>query len=139
MSTGQLAAFVAYALAAILSAVFGAIYLVRSQFMPYHQEAVGVSWQQLDERFQALLLGLMRTVGGGFLAAGLSVAILLLIPFRGGEPWSRYALPAIGLASGLPALYATTFIRARTGAHTPVVASVAAVGLIVLGFVLSLF
>jgi len=73
MSGTMLAAFVAYALAALLSAVFGAIYLVRSQFMPYHQEAVGVAWEQLDQRLQALLLGLLRTVGGGFLAAGISV------------------------------------------------------------------
>jgi hypothetical protein len=138
MSIGQLAAFVCYALAASLSLVFGAMYLVRSQFMPYHQEAVGMAWQQLDPRFRALLLGLMRTTGGGLLTAGIRVAILLLIPFRGGEPWSRYAIPTIGLVSSVPALYATTMIRARTRAHTPVVASVAAVGLIVLGFILSL-
>ena len=139
MSGTMLAAFVAYALAALLSAVFGAIYLVRSQFMPYHQEAVGVAWQQLDQRLQALLVGLMRTVGGGFLAAGISVALLLLIPFRAGESWSRYALLAIGLASGLPALYATILIRARTGARTPIAASAAAVALVVLGFILSIF
>lgn len=50
MSTGQVAAFICYALAALLSLVFGAIYLVRSQFMPYHEEAVGIPWQQLDPR-----------------------------------------------------------------------------------------
>jgi hypothetical protein len=118
--------------------VFGAIYLVRSQFMPYHQEAVGIPWSQLDPRFQALLLGLLRVAGGGFLTAGICVAILLLIPFRGDEAWSRYAIPVIGLASSVPALYATVLIRARTGARTPVAASGAAVGLIVAGFVLSL-
>jgi hypothetical protein len=139
MSAGQWAAFVCYALAALLSLVFGALYLVRSQFMPYHQEAVGMPWQQLDPRFQALLLGLLRVAGGGFLTAGISVGILLILPYRGAEAWSRYAIPVIGLASGVPALYATILIRARAGARTPVAASAAAIGLIVTGFILSLF
>jgi hypothetical protein len=139
MSAGQVVAFVCYALAALLSLLFGTMYLVRSQFMPYHEEAVGIPWQQLDPRFQALLLGLLRTTGGGLLTAGICVAILLLIPFRGDEAWSRSAIPVIGLVSSVPALYATVLIRARTGARTPVAASGAAIGLILAGFVLSLF
>jgi hypothetical protein len=75
--------------------------------MPYHQEALGKSWQQLDQNLQALLLGLMRAAGGGLLATGISMAILLLIPFRTGESWSVYSIPAIGLLAAIPALYAT--------------------------------
>ena len=138
MNITFLAAFASYALAALLSMTFGATYLVRSQFMPYHQEALGIPWQQLDQRLQALLLGLMRTAGGGLLAGGLSTALLLLFPFRAGEPWSYYAIPAIGLVTVVPALYATILIRSRTRAHTPVAAGAAGVGLLVIGFILSL-
>jgi hypothetical protein len=139
MNTASIAAFVSYALAALLSMAFGIIYLVRSQFMPYHQEALDKPWQQLDARLQALLLGLMRTAGGGLLAGGISATILLLIPFRAGESWSLLAIPAIGLVTVLPTLYATVLIRSRTQAHTPVAASAIGVGLIVIGFIFSLF
>ncbi|MBN1429585.1 MAG: hypothetical protein JXB07_14540 [Anaerolineae bacterium] len=132
------AAFVVYALSVLLFCVFGIFYLVRSQFMPYHQEAVGKPWHQLDSRLQALLIGLMRTAGGGLLATGVAIAILLLTPFRAGEPWAKYAIPVIGLVGAIPSLYATMMVRSRTQAHSPVAASAAGVGLLVLGFVLSL-
>jgi hypothetical protein len=138
MDAISLAAFASFALAALISAAFGVLYLVRPRFMPYHQQALGLTWEELDHRLQALLLGLMRVAGGGMLAGGLSVAILLLVPFRAGEIWATYAILLIGLAGGLPALYATTLIRSRTQAHTPIAASAIGVGLLVLGTILSL-
>jgi len=138
MNSISIAAFVCYALAALLAVIFGIIYLGRSQFMPYHEEAIGTPWNKLDHRLQALLLGLMRTAGGGLLAGGLTVMILLLFPFRAGESWSLFAIPAIGLVTVVPALYATVLIRSRTRAHTPVAASAIGVGLLVVGFIFSL-
>jgi hypothetical protein len=138
MNSTTIVALVCYGLASLLSMVFGSIYLLRSQFLPYHQEALGKSWQELGQNLQALLLGLMRAAGGGLLGGGISIAILLLIPFRGGETWSLYAIPAIGLTTALPALYATTHIRARTQANTPVAASAIGVLLLGIGFILSL-
>jgi hypothetical protein len=137
VDTPDTAAFVCYGIVALASVVFGLLYLVRSSFMPYHQEAVGKPWQELDPRLRALLLGLLRVVGGGQVACGLSMAILLAFPFRDGESWSRWALPLIGLAATLPTLYATVSIRRKTGAHTPVWISVAGVALIGFGAVLS--
>jgi hypothetical protein len=138
MNPANLSAFVCYGLSAILSMLFGIIYLVRSKFMPYHQEALNKPWQQLDQNLRVLLIGLMRTAGGGLLATGTSVAILLLIPFRAGEFWSIYSIPVIGLLVAIPTLYATALIRLRTHAHTPVVASSLGVGLLVIGFILSI-
>jgi hypothetical protein len=129
--------FVSYGLAALLAATFGLVYLVRPRFMPYHQEALGVPWKQVDPRLQALLLGLMRTAGGGLFASALAIAIMLVIPLRAGEAWPRYSIPIVGLATAAPAFYATVLVRNRTGAHPPVLAAAAGIGLIVLGVVLS--
>jgi hypothetical protein len=133
----DLAALACYALVALSSMAFGALYLVRSSFMPYHADAVGKPWHELDPRLQALLLGLMRAAGGGLLTGGVTLAVLLAGPFRDGQSWSRWALPLIGLAATLPSLYATVSIRLRTGARTPVWVSVAGVVLVLLGAVLS--
>ena len=130
-------AFVFYGLAALLSAGFGVVYLLRPRFMPYHQEALGVPWPQVDPRLQALLLGLMRTAGGGLFASAIAIAIMLCVPLRAGEAWPRYAIPIIGLAASGPALHATLLVRRRTGARSPVLAAGAGIGLIVLGFVFS--
>jgi hypothetical protein len=137
MSIPFIAAFACYALGAIISIAFGVNYLLRSEFMPYHREAVGLDWQQLDPRMQALLTGLMRVAAGGMLAEGLSMLIMLQIPFRAGEIWAQYAIPTIGLVGALPTLYATLLIRRRTGAHTPVLAGAAGIALVVAGFILT--
>jgi hypothetical protein len=70
-------------------------------------------------------------------ASGLALAILLALPFRDGAAWSRWALALIGAAATLPSLYATVSIRLRTGARTPVWVSVAGVGLVGFGALLS--
>ena len=139
MSTTFTIAFACYALGALISIAFGVNYLLRSEFMPYHREAVGVDWQQLDPRMRVLLTGLMRVAAGGMLAEGLSMLIMLQIPFRAGQLWAQYAVPTIGLVGALPTLYATILIRARTGAHTPVLAGAAGILLVLAGFILTRF
>ena len=65
--------------------------------------------------------------------------IMLFIPFRAGELWAHYAIPAVWLITLLPSLYASVFIRTRTHAATPVSLAVTAVALTVVGFILSFF
>ena len=138
MSPAHVAASVCYAVIALVAIVFGAAYLVRSRIMPYHEEAIGRPWAELEPRLQTLLLGLLRLAGGGMLCGGVAIAILLAIPFRDGEAWSAVAMLVIGFLTLLPSLYATIFIRSRTGARTPVWVAVAGVGLLVAGSMLSL-
>jgi hypothetical protein len=106
--------------------------------MPYHSDALQRGWDELDSQLQALLLGLMRAVGGGWLAVGLSVAFLLVFAFRAGEAWARYAIPLVGLAAALPSLYAGLYVRNRTPASPPVKLVAVAVLLLIVGFVISL-
>lgn len=56
-------AMAGYIMSAIPLALFGAIYLTRSEFMPYHAAAVGQSWGEVAPGFQVLLLAMMRAVG----------------------------------------------------------------------------
>jgi len=137
MKATVLIAFICYSLCAVVSAVFAIIYLVRTRFVPYHQEALGLAWEKLEARLQTLLLALMRSAGGALLAASVSMAFLLLIPFRAEQACARYAIPIVGLTAALPAFYANILVRVRTKAHAPTIASAAAVGLLALGIIFS--
>jgi hypothetical protein len=106
--------------------------------MPYHSDALQRNWDELDSQLQALLLALMRAVGGGWLAVSLNVAFLLVFPFRAGETWARYAIPLVGLAAALPSLYAALYVRSRTPASPPVNLVVVVILLLILGFIISL-
>ncbi len=133
------AAFICYLIVALGAVLMGFTYLVRSKFMPYHQEALGQNWDQLDRRLQTLLIALMRGGGGVGVGSSISVIIMLFIPFRAGELWAHYAIPAVCLVTGLPLLYATLLVRTRTHASTPVAFVAAGIVLTIVGFILSFF
>jgi len=107
--------------------------------MPYHRQALGQNWDQIDKGQQALIIGSMRVISGGLLGANLGIMVMLLIPFRSGEMWSYYAIPAIGLITSLPILYGLLIVRLRTRARPPVAVTAAGCALIIIGLVLSLF
>ena len=138
MSSLDIAAAVCYFLTALIAFAYCFIYITRSEFMPYHKDAIELSWSELDKKLQVLILALMRAVGGGWLAAGISIIFLLIFPFREGETWSLYAIPIIGLAASFMSLYATLFVKRNTQANPPVNLVVAVIILLVLGFTLSL-
>ena len=138
MISTEFAATLCYALAVLVAMAFGVVYLTRSRFMPYHGDALQRSWDELDPHLQALLLALMRAVGGGWLAVSLNVAFLLVFPFRAGETWARYAIPLVGLAAALPSLYAALYVRTRTPASPPVSLVLVAILLLIVGFIISL-
>jgi hypothetical protein len=138
MTWANTSAFICYLLAALGSIGFGLVYLFRSSFMPYHRDALSTPWENLEKPFQALLFGLIKVAGGGFLVSGLSVVFMTLFPFRTGEVWARFAIPIVGLSMAFPALYATVHVRRHTSASPPVATTLITIALLLLGFALSM-
>ncbi len=130
-------AFGCYALVALAIVVLGAFYAGSSKILPYHQQVLGVSWDALGMRYQALFLALLR--GGGFcaLGCGLSMWALLLVPFRRQERWARGLILLIGLCCLGPSCYYTAALKLSTGAATPWQLPPAGVALLFAGFILS--
>lgn len=137
MSTLSLISFISYSLVALVSILFGLIYLIRNEFMPYHSKAIGSSWSDVERNLQVLIIALMRAAGGGFLATGLAILILLIVPWRAGDTWSIYAIPTIGLCGSLGTLYATLLVKTKTPGTPPVILSLLAIALTIIGFILS--
>jgi hypothetical protein len=121
--------------AAVMSVGGGVRYLLAPEFMPYHAEVVGKSWSQLDPRIQAIILGLLKIVGAGFFACGVSL-FWLLRPLSKGEVWSRWAVLSIGLSVWAPTQYVTLYLRTvAPEAHTPVALTASILALVVAGTV----
>jgi len=104
---------------ALLSLTVGTVYTTAPRIMHYHQEVLGVSWEDVRPREQLLLLALMRGVGLCGLVAGVAMGVLLLVPFRRGERWAAWALPGLGLMTTVPPAYHAVVLAAWTGASTP--------------------
>lgn len=130
--------FSCYLITAIVSIVFGIIYLTRPKFMPYHALALEKEWTELDIKTQTLILALMRVAGGGFLATGMTVILLMYLYIKTTEEWIIFIIPTIVFVTLLPSLYATLIVKNRTPGLPPVNLNLLLIGLMLTGFILSL-
>ena len=130
MKTLKTISFICYSLVAFLGFVFAFIYLTRTEFIPYHADAVGMEWNEVDANFQVLIIALMRVSGGGWLATSLSISFLLIAGRKFKKIWLKVALVAVGLAALIPSLYATLYVKNHSPADPPWLA--AAIGILLL-------
>ena len=130
--------FSCYLITAIVSIIFGIIYLTRSEFMPYHAVALEKEWTELDIRMQTLILALMRVAGGGFLATGMVVILLMYLYIKTTEEWIIFIIPTVGFVTSLSSLYATLLVKNRTPGLPPVNLTLMSIALMLTGFILSL-
>lgn len=126
---------------ALASLVVGVNYCTHEEFMPYHAEALQVSWEELGTtlfggRTQILLLALMDVAGGGMLALFVVLMTLILIPFRRDERWARILIPIAILALYVPTLIATLNVLTGTPATPPWIGALTACAAAVVGFLL---
>ena len=119
MSTRMKIALVCYLLVAVATVASGLLYFLASEIMPYHQQVVGMTWDKIDPRFQKMFLAFMHGTGFVSLVQGLTVIVLILIPFRKGESWARWTIPAIILTASVYLLYITLNLKSSTQASTP--------------------
>tara|TARA_B110000881_G_scaffold159603_1_gene142540 strand:- start:52 stop:306 length:255 start_codon:yes stop_codon:yes gene_type:complete len=68
---------------------------------------------------------------------GLSILILLLIPFRGGVRWAHWAIPLLGIVWYGFTLFVTATVAIKAHASTPWPAALVGIILIVVAFILS--
>ena len=97
----------------------GVLYIVTPRFMPYHADALGVTWEALPSHYQGFLLGVIKAMGAGSIAVTLALMLLLWIPFRRGERWARWAVPVVGMTFTTLTAYAAYTIDINTPASTP--------------------
>jgi hypothetical protein len=138
MSPRAKIAFWCYVLAMAGPGVWGIMFLTRSEFMPYHADAVGVPWSEVPRPFQVLILGLLKLAGGAWLTVAVAQFVLLLGPFRQGSRWAQWAVPAIGLLHYVGVVVAMAHVTINSPASPPWGAAIASVLLVLAGAALSL-
>jgi hypothetical protein len=97
----------------------GLLYVTTPTFMPYHGDALAVTWEQLPANYQGFLLGVIKGMGAGSIGVTLALFVLLAIPFRRGETWAQWAVPLVGIVFTTLTAYAAFTIDVRTPASPP--------------------
>lgn len=137
MNTRMRVSFACYLVSTIIVAGVGMLYLLSRQLLPFQLEALGTSWAELPPRYQVLFLALKKLVAGGILGTALGLGVLLIVPFRKGEAWARWAISVIGLSFATLLLYGMLLVKFETPASPPWLIAVFLIVLFIVGFLLA--
>ncbi|HOY51242.1 MAG TPA: hypothetical protein PLX49_05715 [Prolixibacteraceae bacterium] len=121
-------------LVALIALGFGTIYLFRSSFMPYHSEAVSLSWDMVDGKFRILILAIMRAASGGYLVGAVVIAVLQYRFDKTGLKWIPPLILISGSIVALTSLYATLIVRLNSPGRPPTLMAIVLLVMIIAGF-----
>jgi hypothetical protein len=138
VSTRNKIAFWCYVVALVGPGVFGVMFLLRSDFMPYHADAVGMPWSEVSAPFQILIMALLKLAGGSWITVAVAEFVLLLIPFRQGARWALWAVPSLALLHYAGVCNAMAHVTLNTTATPPWGATIASIAFVLLGAALSI-
>ena len=124
-------------LAAALLMSFGLVYLTKASFMPYHSEAVSLEWEAIEQEFHILILALMRAVGGGFVAASISIIVLQYHFDKNRIKWIPLLILLVGTIISATSIYATAIVRLNTPGNPPTSVAIFGLILIIIGYLLN--
>lgn len=130
-------ALACYAIPTAIGTIYGIVYATASKLLPYHEQALGVAWHELEPRFQALFLAFLHVAGANLFAATLCLWFLLLVPFRRGDAWTRWAIPVVGAPLLGPPAYIGWRLAQSTGASSPWWLGLVCLGFLLLGLILT--
>lgn len=121
-------------LVALIFLALGIIYLFKPGFMPYHSEAISMTWDELDSPFQFLILALMRGAAGGAISLSVFIFILQLKFSKQKLSWIPLLLLTGGIIYSLCSLYATIIVSYNTPGNPPMTLLLVVILLLVIGY-----
>lgn len=120
MNKAKLITVVLYSIVVLITAGAGLKFLTASQFFPYHAQAAGLEWSDLNPDLQMLILAGFKITGAGFLTVALNLSLMILFSFtKHAQSWSGVAIPLVGLVFWSVVLSTTLTIFSATGAAAP--------------------
>jgi hypothetical protein len=123
--------------AAVLCVGASLRYLTATEFMPYHAVVSGQAWSALSTGVQTIIVGMLRILGGGFLACGVALASLSL-GIAKGQRWASWASLTTCCAVWVPTLLVTLMLKsAAPASQPPIIPSAGILTLVILSFTLS--
>ncbi|MDJ0993130.1 MAG: hypothetical protein QNI90_06125 [Dinoroseobacter sp.] len=123
-----------YLVVGLVNLIMGVIYFSSNEFLSYHSQATGASWDEVDPSTQTLILALMKLAGGGWLALGFFTISLTLAELRKSNSFARWILPIGTILFYLVSFVVTWGIYRNTGAASPWAPSLAMIALALVAF-----
>lgn len=110
---------IGFVLVGVVLFSLGIVYTFSSKIMPYHQEAMGSTWDNLSSGSQVMTINFMRSAAAGFLAYGFFTIVIAVIPLRNGADWAGTVLFIGLILEVLNVTYRTYSVSIKTVANPP--------------------
>ncbi len=115
----------------------GFVYLSRQAFMPYHGEAIGLTWEQVNPAMQILILAGIHGIGGLLVAIATVLATLLYFPFKQQQFWAKITIALIAFMTIATLIGIVLSVKFHTPAHPPLIPLLILMGLLFLAITFS--
>jgi hypothetical protein len=133
-----LASLILYCLVGLICFVMAYTTLTAKKFLPFHEEAAKKKWEELESGIQETILTLIHLSGLGFLIVGLILTTITIISHFHPDIVLIVFVPSLSLIFCFGLFLFNFQLYKRTKANTPWQSSLIAIGIIIIGFGLSL-
>jgi hypothetical protein len=129
---------VLYFLVGIICLIMAKKSILSKKFLPFHEQAVGKFWEEIETSVQQLILTLMKLVGLGFLINAIMLTVFPIIELYFPCVFFRYSIPSIAIIFCIGLSYFNYLLYKRTKAETPWKKSIVATAILIIGVIVSL-
>ena len=67
------------------------------RYLPFHEEAAGKSWEELNSPLQSVIITILKISGLGFLTVGILLIFFPIVNYFHADPFIKYFIPVISL------------------------------------------
>ena len=134
----EIASIVLYFIVGVICLSMAYVSMFSKKYLPFHEEAAGMKWEEHGPGLQATILTLFQLSGLGFFIIGLMLAVFPILNLFDRSRVIAVSVPLLALVFCAGLAYFNYQLHRKTKTDTPWQSSIAAMALIVIAFVLSL-
>jgi hypothetical protein len=128
---------VLYFLVGIISLIMVWETFFSKKFLPFHEEAAHILWDNIDYPFQQVILSLLRLSGLGFLVVSILLLVFPVVNFFIPNIFYTYSIPVLALVFCIGLFINNYLLFKKTKVDTPWKGSLYAMGILLTGIVIS--
>ena len=127
-----------YILVGIICLLMAFKSMFSKKYLPFHEEAAGISWDSIDKPLQNVILTILRISGLGFFIVFLFLVVCPSVNYFKPNPFIKYSTPIISSIYCFGLFLFNFSLFKQTKAKTPWIGSLIALFLILISFVISI-
>ena len=112
--------------------------LFSNKFLPFHEKAANIPWDEIDNPLKLITLTLLRLAGLGFLIISLLLLVFPIVNYFIPNKYYKYSIPIVALIYCIGLFIVNYLLYKKTKANAPWKGSLYAMLAIIAGIIISI-